>query len=127
MSLLITATSADSAQPGGIPGGAQPPQPPVREIEVTAERFRFIPDLIEVTQGERLRLIVKSADWTHGVEIKAFDVRKEIPKGGESVVIEFVAERAGTFEIACSEYCGKDHSKMKGKLIVKPEQEGKQP
>jgi heme/copper-type cytochrome/quinol oxidase subunit 2 len=35
------------------------------------------------------------------------------------VTVRFVADKAGTFEIACSEYCGKGHKKMKGQLVVK--------
>jgi cytochrome c oxidase subunit 2 len=89
-----------------------------RTIEVVAKRFTFEPSLIEVTEGERVRLVVKSADGVHGIEIKKFKVNKKIPRGGEAVTIEFVAEAPGKFPILCSEYCGNDHDAMKGMLVV---------
>ena len=49
--------------------------------------------MIEAVEGERLRILVKSGDGLHGFEIKKFKVSKEIPRGGEPVVIEFTARR----------------------------------
>ena len=89
-----------------------------RTIEVTATRFAFEPSRIEVTQGERVTLVVKSGDGVHGVEIKKFKVTKKVPRGGEPVTIEFVASAAGEFPVLCSEYCGEGHEDMKGTLVV---------
>jgi cytochrome c oxidase subunit 2 len=92
-----------------------------RTFEVIARRFAFEPATIEVTQGERVRLLVRSADGPHGVEIKAFNVKKAVPRakpGDEPVAIEFVASEAGTFPILCSEYCGSGHKDMTGTLVV---------
>ena len=47
-----------------------------RIIEVVATRFAFEPARIEVTEGERVRLVVKSGDGVHGVEIKKFKVTR---------------------------------------------------
>ena len=52
------------------------------------------------------------------LEIKQFDVKKEIPRGTKPVVIEFTATEAGEFPILCSEYCGDGHENMKGQLVV---------
>jgi cytochrome c oxidase subunit II len=89
-----------------------------RTIEVVANRFSFEPARIEVTEGERIRLVVKSADGVHGVEIKKFKVNKKVPRGGDPVTIEFVAAAVGEFPILCSEYCGNGHDDMKGMLVV---------
>jgi cytochrome c oxidase subunit II len=89
-----------------------------RTIEVTAKRFGFEPARIEVKEGERVKLVLKSADGVHGVEIKKFRVSKKVPRGGEPVTVEFVASAAGEFPILCSEYCGDGHEDMKGMLIV---------
>ena len=89
-----------------------------REIPVVAKRFTFEPERVEVTEGERVKLLVTSADGVHGLEVKKFNVNQKIPRGGEPVVIEFVASAAGEFPIVCSEYCGKDHESMKGMLVV---------
>jgi cytochrome c oxidase subunit 2 len=90
----------------------------VRTIEIVAKRFAFEPARVEVTEGERVRLVVKSADGVHGVEIKKFKVSKKVPRGGNPVTIEFVASAAGEFPILCSEYCGDGHEDMKGMLVV---------
>ena len=105
------------------------PQDPVtasapRVIEVTAKRFTFQPSRIEVKEGERIRLVVKSEDGVHGVQIKKFKVNKLVPRGGEPVTIDFVASAPGTFEILCSEECGDGHESMSGTLVVEAKARG---
>jgi len=90
-----------------------------RCIEITARRFAFEPDVIEVAQGETVRLTLHSEDVNHGFQIDGYDVEVEIPKGGEPVDVEFVADRAGSFRIKCSEYCGSGHRRMRGELVVR--------
>ena len=83
-----------------------------------ATRFSFEPARVEVTEGERIKLLVKSGDGVHGVQIKKFKIDKKVPRGGEPVTIEFVATAVGDFPILCSEYCGDGHEDMKGMLVV---------
>ena len=92
--------------------------PEPRVVEITARRFAFEPAEIQVAVGEPVRLIVRSADGVHGLEIKKLKVRKEIPRGGDAVTINFTAKEAGRFPILCSEYCGDDHDNMRGTLVV---------
>lgn len=107
MTLMPASTAAPAAQ------AAEP-----RVIEVVARRFAFEPDVIEVNVGERVRLMVRSGDGLHGLEIKKFKVKKEIPRGAAPVTIEFTADEAGRFPILCSEYCGDDHDSMRATLVV---------
>jgi cytochrome c oxidase subunit 2 len=95
------------------------PGPDVRVFEVTARKFDFEPSRIEVDEGERVRLIVRSADGVHGVAIRKFRVNKLVPRGGEPVTIEFVASAAGAYPILCSEFCGDGHEDMTGTLVVR--------
>ena len=90
----------------------------VKTIDVLASQFKFEPATISVVEGNRVRLRLRSGDRTHGIGIKAFRVKALIPKAGEVVTVEFVADRPGTFDISCSEYCGTSHAAMKGRLIV---------
>ena len=96
-----------------------------RVIEVTAKRFTFEPAKIEVTEGERIRLVVKSADGVHGLKIEKFRVNKLIPRGEKPVTIDFVANAPGTYEILCSEECGDGHESMQGTLVVKAKAKGR--
>lgn len=99
-------------------GGAAAQQP--RTIEITAERFFFVPNHVEVTQGERLRLVLRSRDVTHGFAIKELGLDVELPHGGEAVTVEFVAPAPGRYQFACTIYCGLGHSGMTGTLTVVP-------
>ena len=99
-------------------GPAVSPLPEPRVIEVTARSFAFEPSEIEVTEGDRVRLVVRSADGPHGLEITQFRVSKDIPRGKDPVIIEFTADTVGRFPILCSVYCGEGHDDMKGALVV---------
>jgi cytochrome c oxidase subunit 2 len=118
MRQVLLAVAAVAALASWPQGSATPPA--VREVEVVAEKFKFTPERIEVNQGDLVRVTVRSADVTHGWEIKAFDVDAYARKGGRPETVEFVADRAGSFEITCSEYCGRGHKRMKGVLVVNP-------
>ena len=89
-----------------------------RVIDVVAKRFAFEPSEIQVTVGERVRLVLRTADGLHGIELKKFKIAKEIPRGNKPVTVEFTASEAGRFPFFCSEYCGDGHDDMKGMLVV---------
>lgn len=97
-------------------------EPAVHEIRMTAKKYEFNPGEIRVQQGERVRLLITALDRKHGIQIKEFGIKTELPEGEETVV-EFVADRAGEFQFKCSVRCGWRHRWMKGKLIVEPAQE----
>jgi heme/copper-type cytochrome/quinol oxidase subunit 2 len=90
----------------------------VKTIDVLASRFKFEPATISVSQGDRVQLRLRSADRSHAFAIKTFGVKTLIPKGGDAVTVQFVADTAGTFDFTCAEYCGTGHSGMKGRLVV---------
>ena len=94
-------------------GGAQEE----RVINVVAKRYKFEPARIEVSEGERVRLVVSSEDGVHGLEVKKLKINRKVPRDGE-VTIDFVASEPGEFPILCSEYCGKGHDVMKGMLVI---------
>lgn len=89
-----------------------------RVIEMTAEKFRFTPEKITVEKGDTVRIDIISKDVKHGLQIKAFNVNEEI-SSEEPTIIEFKADKAGTFHFHCSVYCGSGHKNMHGKLIVR--------
>ncbi len=110
--------SATTLVLGGVGYGRAAVDAPARRIEVTASRYRFEPSRIEVTQGDVVDLVVRSADTDHGFAIEAYNVKVEVPKGGEPVAVSFLASRPGTFPIKCSEYCGSGHKRMRAELVV---------
>jgi cytochrome c oxidase subunit 2 len=91
-----------------------------KTIDVTARRFSFEPSRIEVTEGDQVTLLVRSADTTHGFKIRELKIKREIPRGGQPVTIAFTAGAPGSYDITCSEYCGPRHDEMDAVLVVKP-------
>jgi cytochrome c oxidase subunit 2 len=105
---------------GAVLARAESRPPQAVTIDVTAKRFAFEPDRVEVTEGDEVTLNVTSADGTHGIEIKTLKIKKEIPRGGAVVTLSFTAPAPGTYDMTCSEYCGRGHNDMKAALVVSP-------
>jgi cytochrome c oxidase subunit II len=86
-------------------------------IEIVARKSHYTPETIHVKKGEKVRLVVRSEDVTHGFAIDEFGIAREIPLG-PPVVIEFTPDRAGSFSYYCVVRCGREHKQMRGTLIV---------
>ena len=93
---------------------------PVHELHVVASKYQFTPSTLQVTSGEQVRLVLSSMDTVHGFSIPKLKIDTQIPKGGDPVIVEFVAPIAGRYEIACSEFCGIGHGQMTATLISTP-------
>lgn len=89
----------------------------IRAFNMIAKQFKFVPGTIKVKRGNKVVLNITSTDVEHGFAIDEYGINKTIP-ARKSVVIEFIADKAGTFEFYCSVYCGVGHSSMRGKLII---------
>ncbi|HET9272288.1 MAG TPA: cupredoxin domain-containing protein [Vicinamibacterales bacterium] len=114
--VCLAAVPGTPAAPRAAIAAAQAGEP--RVIEVVAKRFSWEPAEIQVTVGERVRLVLRTADGLHGIDLKKFKISKEIPRGNKPVTVEFTADEAGRFPFLCSEYCGDGHDDMKGVLVV---------
>jgi cytochrome c oxidase subunit 2 len=106
----------------------------VKSIDISAKKYEFTPSEIHVKAGERVRLTVHSVDETHGVKLTLypegtkdktivglkFDHPEENGKVDKGVdqVLEFVAEKPGSYQFECAKVCGMHHGKMKGELVV---------
>jgi len=89
----------------------------VKTFNIIARRFSFEPNEIIVQKGDKVRLIITSVDTTHGLTIPEYGININI-KGGETITQEFIADKKGQFNFACSIFCGSGHSEMEGMLIV---------
>ena len=89
----------------------------VHEIQVALRKYEFSPGSLRVKKGEHVKLIMSAADHDHGFKLDDFDINQKIPKG-TTVVVEFIADKAGTFQFRCSSVCGLGHRNMKGTLVV---------
>src|SRR5678815_2783942 len=98
---------------------AQDQAPTRREFTVTARDYSFSPNRVEVQQDDLIKLTIQSADNAYGFTIDDYRVSKRVPAGG-STVVEFRADRAGTFAFYSNLSNDSRHSKMSGQLIVRP-------
>jgi len=89
----------------------------VHEIQVTLRKYEFSPGSLRVRKGEQVKLVMVAADHDHGFKLDDFDIDQKIPKG-TTVVVQFTADKAGTFQFRCSSVCGLGHRNMKGTLVV---------
>ena len=111
---------AASAAAGTVLTRAEAPAPRAVTVEMTAKRFVFLPEQVEVIEGDEVTINIRSADGTHGIEIGKLKLKKEVPRGGEVVTLAFTAPAPGRYLITCSEYCGRGHDDMKSVLVVAP-------
>ena len=90
---------------------------PVKAFSLIAKKWQFDPSTINVKQGDKVRLKIKSIDVAHGFSLLDFNINENLEPEKE-VVVEFIADKKGEFSFFCSVFCGSGHSGMKGKLIV---------
>lgn len=90
----------------------------VKEFDIIAKNWEFIPDTIEVNLGDKVELHIKSVDVVHGFALPDFGINEKL-EPHQDVHVEFVADKKGIFTFACSVPCGSGHRGMKGQLIVK--------
>lgn len=114
----IAPAPSTTTPPAGSTNSPQAsPEPAVKEFTMTAKRFTFDPAQITVNLNDRVRIKVTSIDVAHGIGIAQFNVSVVLPPN-ETKIVEFTADKRGTFRFLCSVYCGAGHGDMKGALIV---------
>ncbi|KAA0242359.1 MAG: hypothetical protein DYG83_16460 [Candidatus Brocadia sp. AMX2] len=96
---------------------SMPYDAPVQKISMTAKRFEFTPEVIQVKQGTHVILEIESLDVTHGFKIEQYGILVTIPEKGRATV-EFYAKEPGTYPFQCSHFCGAGHFGMNGKIVV---------
>ena len=99
----------------------QPPEPEPagrRTFTLTARKFQFEPEVIDVRRNDIVRITITSADIDHSFTIDAYRIQKRIPAGG-SVTVEFRADEVGRFPFYCSMRIDPGCQDMSGELIVR--------
>ena len=86
-------------------------------IKMTAEKYHFTPETINVNLGDKVVLEITATDTEHGFGLSAFNIDQKLPPG-QTVKIEFVADKKGEFTFKCTSFCGWGHFGMDGKLVV---------
>ncbi|MDQ6710339.1 MAG: cytochrome c oxidase subunit II [Candidatus Dormibacteraeota bacterium] len=74
-------------------------------------------DALHVPVGKPVRLVMTSQDVIHSFFVPAFRVKQDVVPG-RNTEIWFQATKTGVFPLLCAEYCGTDHSMMRGRIVV---------
>lgn len=90
---------AGGAQQGaGAPAGGE-----VKEFSVEGSEFKFSPATISVKKGDRVRVTFKNAGTViHNFNIAELGVASKTISPGGSDVLEFTADKSGTFAFYCA-------------------------
>ena len=93
--------------------------PPVRVVNMLAERFFFVPSRLKVKQGTTVEFRIRSADTNHGFRIRKAGINIVVPKRGKGrATVIFHAKEKGRYDFECSKPCGAGHNIMRGTIIV---------
>jgi cytochrome c oxidase subunit II len=74
-------------------------------------------DVLRVPAGRPVRLLITSRDVIHSFYIPEFRLKKDaVP--GRYTELWFEAPEPGEHLVMCAEYCGRDHSHMRARVVV---------
>jgi cytochrome c oxidase subunit 2 len=79
-------------------------------------------NVLRLPIGRMAYLRLRSHDVLHSFSVAAFRVKQDIVPGIVGST-RFIPTQLGTFEIACAELCGLAHYRMRGRVIVMPQDE----
>ena len=104
ISVLVKAQTPSTAEP--------------RKITVTAKKYEFSPNRIELKAGEPVEITFESLDAEHGFICPDLKLEKITYKKDSPGKVTFTPEKAGTYDFKCAKWCGFGHGKMKGEFVV---------
>ncbi len=101
------------------------------EVYVTAKKWMWIfayPDgessnaTMYVPVGRPVKLVMTSRDVIHSFFVPEFRLKQDVVPG-RMTTMWFEATAPGVYPILCAEYCGTEHSTMRGQVIAVPQAE----
>ncbi len=104
------------------------PVPGAADINVVAKQFFYVfqyPDgrkvvnELRVARGRPVKLVMISEDVIHGFFIPDYRIKQDILPG-QYTTLWLSPDKAGTYDIFCTQYCGVGHSTMRATLVVMP-------
>ncbi len=117
MEMETTMAPSTAPSEAATAGSAMTPSGKVVEITVKGQNYSFAPNVINAKKGDTIKVTFQNTGGFHDFVIDEFNAKTKTIKDGETDTVEFVADKAGTFEFYCS--VGKHREMgMKGNLIV---------
>jgi len=102
---------------GSDAAAAQAPSAGTRTIKMTAELWKFTPNVVRVRQGEKVVLEITAVSGTHGLSVPGLGINETIIQGNTASVT-IPTDKTGTFDFRCSVQCGSGHNDMTGQIVI---------
>ncbi len=102
------------------------PPPGALEIHVEAKQWMWKTqhpngareiNALHVPKGQPVVLYMSSQDVIHSFFVPAFRLKKDVVPGRTSMMW-FEPTQVGSYPLMCAEYCGTDHARMGGEVVV---------
>ncbi len=77
---------------------------------------------LHVPVDEPVKLIMTSEDVIHSFYVPAFRIKRDVLPGRYTETW-FNATKTGTYHLFCTQFCGTEHSRMIGEIVVMPKDE----
>ncbi len=90
----------------------------VKEFTVSADNFSFKPSTITVKKGDKVKITFVNSEGFHDWVVDEFGAATKQTQAPTTEVIEFTADKTGSFEYYCSVGSHRDMG-MVGTLVVK--------
>src|SRR5689334_9827037 len=74
-------------------------------------------DELHVPLGRPVKLVMTSQDVIHDFSLPVFRIKQDVLPG-RYTTLWFTATRQGDYHLFCSQYCGTDHARMIGRVVV---------
>ncbi len=79
-----------------------------------------VTDTLFVPMNKPVIINVNSSDVIHSLYIPAFRVKQDVVPGNKNF-LWFIAQKEGTYDLFCAEYCGLRHSYMNTAVVAMPQ------
>jgi cytochrome c oxidase subunit 2 len=76
-------------------------------------------DELHVPVGHPVKMTMTSQDAIHSFYVPAFRIKMDVVPGRYTTTW-FEASKPGVYHLFCAEYCGTDHSRMRGRVVALP-------
>jgi cytochrome c oxidase subunit II len=74
-------------------------------------------DELHVPAGRPIKLVMTSQDVIHSFFMPVFRIKQDVLPG-RYTILWFTADRPGDYHVFCAQYCGTDHARMIGHVVV---------
>jgi cytochrome c oxidase subunit 2 len=103
---------------------SEPPNAEIVYVEAKQWMWKFAysdgrtsNDVLTVPVGRPVKVVMTSRDVIHSFYVPAFRVKQDVVPGRYATAW-FEVKAAGTYPIWCAEYCGLNHSAMRGQVLA---------